>query len=499
MIIGGALGGLIGADIDQRRCELSKIAKNHGLDMLVEKIENLPQPGDSSVSVTAASQNQTGTQTADGNAVGLRIAIIDQGRQFKSGSAIPTPQAAGYFREIADNYLLKQPPSADEQTRRNIESRNRNMRILLVGHTDDMGSSQANADLSEQRAQAVAKIFQGSGIAAQQIFFQGAGETLPIADNRDEAGRERNRRVEIADLSNDAAFRAYLANRKPNVAYYRPATTPMAAAPSGVDNKETVPPVARVPPKPKPLLNQASEPVVSSAPDKSPSATSSSRPSITAAHSRTPTKLAVSGNTNNAPHQTTGPVLASAPRIDFGGQPVDKNLGAVDIGKLTASKPFNFISTAHADDSPVGNCTQDRPRVGHDVKSLSNGKVYATSEYLPGVYDSTWVGQVNGHLVALTHVAVLRDGGSPARKPNLLIYRDYKGDKNDKPEHSGNPEVTAYRGDKALLYRVFNSGPVRCMDIVIPSGSPGEAPGSALYYERGRQIYGAAYAPKLAK
>lgn len=448
-VLGGTLGGLIGADIDNRRCELSKIARAHGLEMTVEKIE-VPS------SEVPLGETQPGTKSSENAAIGLRVAIIDRGQQFLSGSSIPTPEATKYFGEIAERYVLKSAPGADQKAHQAIAQRNGALRILLVGHTDDTGSSQINADLSEQRAQAVAQIFKAKGIAASQLYFQGAGETLPIADNRSEDGRTRNRRVEIIDLSDEAAFNNYLAGRKPILAYYRPpaeATKPSTTSPDTTPG-EPIPAVRQTPRKQ----------------EQAPANVSAQRP-------------ATAG---------TG--------LDFGGEPVGKNPHPIDIGNLTASKSFGLIPTAHAaDDIPVGSCVQDRPRIANGVKSLDSSKEYATAAYLPGVYDSSWAGLVNGHLVSLTHVAVLRDGGAPARKPELLIYRDYQGDRNARPLHTEKPEVNAYRGDRALLYRVFGSGPVHCMDIVIPNSKPDTAPASILYYEWNRILRRAAYAPRLAK
>ena len=64
-------------------------------------------------------------------------------------------------------------------------------RILLVGHTDDTGSTTENANLSERRAAAVARVFQGQGVPAANLYYQGAGETLP---DRRQPHRGRPRR-----------------------------------------------------------------------------------------------------------------------------------------------------------------------------------------------------------------------------------------------------------------------------------------------------------------
>jgi len=69
--------------------------------------------------------------------------------------------------------------------------------LHIVGHTDDVGSHQANQALSYNRANAVAAYLSSRGINRQLMRTQGMGETLPVANNQSEQGRAQNRRVEI--------------------------------------------------------------------------------------------------------------------------------------------------------------------------------------------------------------------------------------------------------------------------------------------------------------
>ena len=70
-------------------------------------------------------------------------------------------------------------------------------RVRIVGHTDNTGSDAVNDPLSLARARAVGTYLADRGIASSRIETQGRGEHEPIADNSTEAGRARNRRVEI--------------------------------------------------------------------------------------------------------------------------------------------------------------------------------------------------------------------------------------------------------------------------------------------------------------
>jgi outer membrane protein OmpA-like peptidoglycan-associated protein len=72
-----------------------------------------------------------------------------------------------------------------------------NMRVRVVGHTDNTGSDAVNNPLSIDRAQNVRDYLAGRGVAASRVETAGRGEHEPIADNSSEAGRAKNRRVEI--------------------------------------------------------------------------------------------------------------------------------------------------------------------------------------------------------------------------------------------------------------------------------------------------------------
>ena len=76
-------------------------------------------------------------------------------------------------------------------------------RLLLVGHTDDVGSDTYNADLSRRRASAVASYLISRGVPSARVSTQGRGESEPIAPNDTDANRQKNRRVEVAITAGD--------------------------------------------------------------------------------------------------------------------------------------------------------------------------------------------------------------------------------------------------------------------------------------------------------
>ncbi|MGE5452478.1 MAG: outer membrane protein OmpA [Acidobacteriota bacterium] len=69
--------------------------------------------------------------------------------------------------------------------------------IVAVGHTDSRGKSGYNQKLSVKRADAVKTYLASKGIEGSRIYTEGKGAAQPVADNKTDAGRAKNRRVEI--------------------------------------------------------------------------------------------------------------------------------------------------------------------------------------------------------------------------------------------------------------------------------------------------------------
>ena len=69
--------------------------------------------------------------------------------------------------------------------------------VRIEGHTDSVGDDATNQQLSERRAAAVRDALLARGVEAARIEAVGYGATHPIADNRTESGRQKNRRIEI--------------------------------------------------------------------------------------------------------------------------------------------------------------------------------------------------------------------------------------------------------------------------------------------------------------
>lgn len=99
---------------------------------------------------------------------------------FDSGKSDLKPESQGTVDQIAA--LLK----AHED-----------LKISIEGHTDNVGTPAANKTLSEQRAKSVVAAVAKGGVDAARLSAVGWGQEKPVADNRSEDGRAKNRRVEI--------------------------------------------------------------------------------------------------------------------------------------------------------------------------------------------------------------------------------------------------------------------------------------------------------------
>lgn len=97
-----------------------------------------------------------------------------------------------------DSYQLK--PETKRQLTEFAQTLNKyeDTDIRIEGHADATGSDGHNQKLSEQRAKAVADFLESQGVKSSRVEETGYGEAQPVADNATEAGRSKNRRVDVA-------------------------------------------------------------------------------------------------------------------------------------------------------------------------------------------------------------------------------------------------------------------------------------------------------------
>jgi outer membrane protein OmpA-like peptidoglycan-associated protein len=83
----------------------------------------------------------------------------------------------------------------------NVLKDNPTMKILIKGHTDNIGGADHNLILSKNRAKAVLEYLVSKKIDPERLSFEGFGDTKPVADNGSDGGRKMNRRVEVEILA----------------------------------------------------------------------------------------------------------------------------------------------------------------------------------------------------------------------------------------------------------------------------------------------------------
>jgi len=116
------------------------------------------------------------TQTADNQ---LKLNIPSD-ISFDTGRADIKPEMRGVLDPFAQT--LKDNPGTT---------------VRIVGHTDSTGNDAINDPLSVRRAESTARYLEDRGVSSNRIATAGRGEHEPIADNNTDAGRAKNRRVEI--------------------------------------------------------------------------------------------------------------------------------------------------------------------------------------------------------------------------------------------------------------------------------------------------------------
>jgi outer membrane protein OmpA-like peptidoglycan-associated protein len=152
-VVGGAAGAVIGHQMDQQAKELE-------------------------ISIPGAKVERVGE--------GIQV-TFDSGLLFDFDSDVIRADAARNLVELARS-LNKYPDS----------------NLLIVGHTDSKGEDAYNQTLSYRRSNAAASYLQGQGVARTRVSTNGRGESEPVASNDTDAGRQLNRRVEVAIFASEA-------------------------------------------------------------------------------------------------------------------------------------------------------------------------------------------------------------------------------------------------------------------------------------------------------
>ena len=150
-------------------------------DLVFETGEKIPEI-ESARAAAAKQRDAEETAAISTEACETRFNVIStaQAIYFKTGSAELDAKSEPLLNSVAD--IAKRCPAA---------------KIEVTGHTDSVGSKDANRQLSESRARSVVSYLGTQGIPPGRIESAGYGDTRPIAPNDTEANRAKNRRIEF--------------------------------------------------------------------------------------------------------------------------------------------------------------------------------------------------------------------------------------------------------------------------------------------------------------
>lgn len=451
-VAGAAIGCTVGYDFQKKREALEALAKTENLEIQFTSISTPKNADNQQNSLLISATNKAMSKEeqekyADYQIVGLAATISSADEMmFSSGSAEATPKAKQKLQKLAAIYKDSQ------------------QNILITGHTDASGSESLNQSLSEARARYVATLFHQAGIPTDRLFFQGAGESQPIAANTHEMGKAKNRRVEIVEIDGKPnQLLAYSNKQKTNLSY----------------------------------LSRRSQDKVATVKPSDVAVTSTDVPS------KVNTQIAM---THSQMVQLIEPAKQQTALVDFGGQKMtDPSTNFAQLVGTPKESGFALFSNAYASEISNLNCAVEGPRVDGDVKSLATGESYNrqdynTADYLPGMNGTVWVNKVNGHYIGLSPVAVIKDSGTAVASPKVNIWKNYNGASQDAPSYQLSSRVETYYGERGLLYRIFTTekdSPVRCMDVVMPIDRSTTAIAGKLFYEKNKTVYEAGFEPKL--
>jgi outer membrane protein OmpA-like peptidoglycan-associated protein len=161
---GAAIGGISGAVMDKQEEDLRKAG-------------------------IAAERDEAGN---------LVVSLSGESLKFDTGKAIIKPEGEALLTKLA-NVLKKYPEN----------------RIIISGHTDNVGSAATNRSLSQQRADSVKASLIAKGVPARCVpSAVGYGPDKPVADNATADGRAQNRRVDLSITVDEDEAKANQAERE---------------------------------------------------------------------------------------------------------------------------------------------------------------------------------------------------------------------------------------------------------------------------------------------
>ena len=132
-------------------------------------------------------------------ALGEKMVVVDAGEMAKSIDATGRVALYGIYFDTDKTDIKPESKETLDQIAKLLTDQGA-LNLVVVGHTDNQGKLDYNMDLSKRRAEAVKQALVADyGIAAGRLAAWGVGYLAPVASNRGEEGRAKNRRVELVE------------------------------------------------------------------------------------------------------------------------------------------------------------------------------------------------------------------------------------------------------------------------------------------------------------
>ena len=132
-------------------------------------------------------------------ALAEKMVVVDAGEMAKAIDASGRIALYGIFFD-SDKAEIKPESKATLDEMAKLLQAEAGLKLVVVGHTDNQGKLDYNMDLSKRRAEAVKQaLVKGYGIEAGRLAAWGVGYLSPVASNRSDDGRAKNRRVELVE------------------------------------------------------------------------------------------------------------------------------------------------------------------------------------------------------------------------------------------------------------------------------------------------------------
>ena len=373
-VAGEEIGRRIGESFDERDKRLAAIALKNRIEIKTQTYMTVKK-GEEEAFKEQTSRLPSGVQ----HRAYQDKTVYKSTVEFEAGSAKPSRAAVRVYEQIADAYR-------QDGIRK----------VIITGHSDSSGPAEYNQKLSEARSRSVAAIFVRKGFPSWNIYYQGVGESEPIASNATRMGRAKNRRVEIVDAADVSGL----------AMYKRKSAQESQQVINGQKRKKV----------------QAEKPKMPTWP--------------VAVNSLLPF--------NGSPYENVQPLLPTGTLIVDSGR---KSL----MDRLSGS----LITQAHASEvQAIPAFLNDDVAYSGMIKRM-DGKdidIYSPSDYMAGYFKQPLYAHVGNGLFSIYPVSILKSGWPVEQQPGMSIYKNYENARSSKDDVIEGTTATYIFGDQ-VLYR----------------------------------------------